>query len=168
MDHDASFGAWLTRRRQSLHLQRTELAARIGCAVVTLRKIEADERRPSRQVAELLAEHLAIPPHERDVFVRVARSELRVELLDTARPVAAPLAVLPRPATALIGRAQEIVSLCELLAQPDVRLLTLVGPPGVGKSRLALDVANKLVGRFADGVFLVELAPSPIPALCYP
>lgn len=61
MEHDASFGRWLTRRRQTLRLQRTELASRIGCAVVTLHKIELDERRPSRQLAERLAMQLALP-----------------------------------------------------------------------------------------------------------
>ncbi len=65
MEYDASFGQWLTLRRQTLHLQRSELAARIGCAVVTLRKIEADERTPSRQIVDRLAEQLAIPPQER-------------------------------------------------------------------------------------------------------
>src|SRR6266498_3736653 len=73
MEDDASFGHWLTRRRQAMHVQRTELAARIGCAVVTLQKIETDERRPSRQIAERLAEHLSIPLHAREIFVRVAR-----------------------------------------------------------------------------------------------
>jgi predicted ATPase/DNA-binding XRE family transcriptional regulator len=158
VERDASFGAWLTERRQRLHLQRTELAARIGCAVVTLRKIEADERRPSRQVAELLAEHLAIPAHERDLFVRVARGELRVELLDEARPQPAAPSALPRAVTALAGREREVESARELLARPEVRLLTLVGPPGVGESRLALEVAAELGNRFADGVVYVDLA----------
>lgn len=158
MEHEASFGAWLTRRRQSLHLQRTELAARIGCAVVTLRKIEADERRPSRQVAELLAEHLGIPAHERSLFVRVARGELRVELLDTAQPQSPAPSTLPRPVTTLAGREREVESVRELLSRPEVRLLTLLGPPGVGKSRLALEVAAAPGGSFADGVVYADLA----------
>jgi transcriptional regulator with XRE-family HTH domain len=73
MEQDASFGRWLTLRRQAVHVQRTELAARIGCAVVTLQKIEVDERRPSRQIAERLAEQLAIPP---DVFPNLLFSPL--------------------------------------------------------------------------------------------
>src|SRR6185436_11653247 len=62
MDCDASFGRWLLLRRKALRLSCVELARRVGCATVTLRKIEADERRPSRQVAARLAEQLAIAP----------------------------------------------------------------------------------------------------------
>ena len=158
MERDASFGAWLTQQRQRLHIQRTDLAARIGCAVVTLRKIEADERRPSRQVAELLAEHLDIPPHTRDLFVRVARGELRVELLDTTPPQPVAPTTLPRPVNALVGREREVVLVRDMLSRLEVRLITLLGPPGVGKSRLALELASELVGGFADGVVYVNLA----------
>ena len=158
VERDASFGAWLTQQRQRLHIQRTELAARVGCAVVTLRKIEADERRPSRQVAELLAEHLDIPPHTRDLFVRVARGELRVELLDTAPPQPVAPTTFPRPVTALAGRERELLLVREMLSRLEVRLITLLGPPGVGKSRLALEIASELVGSFADGMVYVDLA----------
>jgi transcriptional regulator with XRE-family HTH domain len=144
MEHDASFGRWLTHRRQSLHLQRTELAARIGCAVITLRKIEVDERRPSRQVAELLAAQLAVPAEERETFVRVARGELPVARLAPPGPVTARSPTLRPAATELVGR-------------PEVRLLTLTGAPGVGKSRLARELAARLQHRFADGAALVSL-----------
>jgi predicted ATPase/transcriptional regulator with XRE-family HTH domain len=159
MEHDASFGRWLTLRRQSLRLSRAELAARTGCAVVTLRKIEADERRPSRQIAEHLAEQLSIPPHEREVFIRVARGELQVDRLLPPRPNAAGPSNLPRPTTALAGRVREVEEVCALLARADVRLLTLTGAPGVGKTRLALEAASELHSTLADGVFLVALAP---------
>ena len=166
MEHDASFGHWLTRRRQGLRLQRTELAARVGCAAVTLRKIEADERRPSRQIAERLAEALAIPAHERELFVRVARGELQVERLGAAAAPAQPApGALPRPATPLAGREREVAEARALLMRPEVRLLTLTGAPGVGKSRLALEVAAAAQGAFADGAALVELGPLGDPAL---
>jgi non-specific serine/threonine protein kinase len=60
--------------------------------------------------------------------------------------------------TALTGREGEVASAHELLSRPGVRLLTLVGPPGVGKSRLALEVAAELAESFADGVAYVDLA----------
>ncbi|HEU5099094.1 MAG TPA: tetratricopeptide repeat protein [Roseiflexaceae bacterium] len=163
MEHDASFGRWLTRRRQSLRLQRGELAARIGCAVVTLRKIEADERRPSRQIAERLAEQLSIPLHERERFIRVARGELPVDLLSF--PTSATPTNIPRPATTLVGRVREVAEIRALLYRADVRLLTLTGSPGVGKTRLALHVASELSNAFANGVFFVALAPLSDPGL---
>jgi predicted ATPase len=157
MEHDASFGRWLTHRRQSLHLQRTELAARIGCAVITLRKIEVDERRPSRQVAELLAAQLAVPAEERETFVRVARGELPVARLAPPGPVTARSPTLRPAATELVGRAQVLDELVAILTRPEVRLLTLTGAPGVGKSRLARELAARLQHRFADGAALVSL-----------
>ena len=51
-----SFGVWVRRRRKALDLTQDALARRVGCALSMIRKIEADERRPSRQIAELLAE----------------------------------------------------------------------------------------------------------------
>ncbi len=95
-----SFGEWLTLRRQNLHLQRTELANRTGCAVVTLRKIEADERRPSREFAERLASELGIPPTQQETFVRVARGELPVSRLEPAQSPNVGPNNLPSPTTA--------------------------------------------------------------------
>jgi DNA-binding NarL/FixJ family response regulator/transcriptional regulator with XRE-family HTH domain len=70
-----SFGAWLRRRRLALDLSRDELARLGGCTVSMLKKIELDERRPSRQLAALLADRLALPPDERTAFVQSARAE---------------------------------------------------------------------------------------------
>ena len=65
---------------------------------------------------------------------------------------------LPRPATPLVGRDGELAELTTLLASPDVRLVTLTGPGGTGKTRLAVALAQGLVDRFPDGVFFVPLA----------
>jgi len=78
---ETSFGRWLKRRRKALDLTQEELAQRVGCAAETLRKIEADVRRPSRQTAERLAEALEIPAADRAVFIRAARAELAVDRL---------------------------------------------------------------------------------------
>jgi len=66
---------------------------------------------------------------------------------------------LPVPATTLVGREREIDELVELLQRDDVRLVTLVGPGGIGKSRLALAVAERLRDRYPDGAVFVPLAP---------
>ena len=142
-------------------------AERVGCSVALLRKIEDGERHPSTQIAELMANCLNIPPEERSTFVRVARGELSVDRLSTvleARrqpqtypPRTANLPVLPTP---LIGRQREVEELSQLLRDPQCRLLTLVGPGGIGKTRLAIETASHMQDAFADGVYFVPLAPA--------
>src|SRR5438105_8280613 len=75
---------------------------------------------------------------------------------------------LPVSLTSLIGREHEVQSIHALLLRPEVRLLTLTGTAGVGKTRLALEVARELVHDFADGVHFVSLAPISDPALVIP
>lgn len=66
---------------------------------------------------------------------------------------------LPVPLTPLIGREREVAEVCSLLQRPEVRLLTLVGTGGVGKTRLGLAAASTLRDAFVDGVYFVPLAP---------
>src|SRR5919202_3881647 len=81
MDERASFGYWLRRRRKALDLTKVELAQRVGCAKVTIQKIELDARRPSREIALQLAQVLAIPPEEQAAFLQCARGERAAEHL---------------------------------------------------------------------------------------
>jgi predicted ATPase/transcriptional regulator with XRE-family HTH domain len=191
MEQTVSFGYWLRQRRRALDLTQEELARRVGCATGTIKKIEADERRPSREIAALLATQLQLAPEERDDFIRCARAELAPDQLPPptrsvpraafvsilATSISAPTTFsplnaldphrsnLPAQPTLLIGRDQEVAAVCARLRGPEVRLLTLTGPGGIGKTRLGFQVAAELIDDFADGVTFVDLAPIRDPGL---
>ena len=167
----ASFGSWVREARGALDLTQEALAERVSCAVQTIRKIEAGERRPSQQMAQRLAEALELPPAEHAPFVKAARAEVAQP---SVAPVAAPPAPPPRfnsalPAmhTRFIGREAELDEVRRLLADPSYRLVTLVGPGGIGKTRLALEAAMAWC-PFIDGVIFVPLAPISTAALLAP
>ncbi|HEX2281055.1 MAG TPA: tetratricopeptide repeat protein, partial [Thermomicrobiales bacterium] len=92
---------------------------------------------------------------------------LQVDFPPLSRPVQRPTN-LPAETTTFIGREEEIQTIRERLLDPTVRLVTLVGPGGVGKTHLALRVARDVLPEFEDGVFFVRLAPIHDPALIIP
>ncbi len=174
-----AFCLWLKQRRKELDLTQGELARLIGYSAKAVEKLEAGERRPSKQIAELLAECLDIPLEEHSQFVEFARVEMVADQL--TQPAQADGCApwrslhrlqhpnnLPAQPNSFIGRSQELAATLSLLRRPGVRLLTLTGPPGIGKTRLALQLATTLIGDFSDGVFLVSLAAIADPALVIP
>ncbi|GAB4433049.1 MAG: hypothetical protein OHK0015_21370 [Chloroflexi bacterium OHK40] len=106
MNQELPFGRLVRERRRALDLTQDELANRVGCAAITLRKIEAGVGRPSQQIAERLAVALAIPPDERGSFVRRARG-VRVDPAadDAPQPPPLPTPVLEVGAEDRSGRA---------------------------------------------------------------
>jgi transcriptional regulator with XRE-family HTH domain len=172
-----SFGLWIKRRRKALDLTQDALAALVGCSKDLIVKIEGDARRPSREIAALLATQLQLAPAERADFIRCARAELAPDRLPPPLrsvpraafpprpPAAQPRSNLPAAISSFLGREQELVDLLALLARADVRLVTMTGPGGTGKTRLGLQVAVELRDRFPDGVFFVDLAPISDPEL---
>jgi len=88
----SSFGPWLRQSRRALDLTQDEFARRVGCAKGTIRKIEAGELRPSKQLAEALARHLGVADDRHEAFVRFARGGA----LPEPAVFAPPLGVVPR------------------------------------------------------------------------
>jgi predicted ATPase/DNA-binding XRE family transcriptional regulator len=162
---EISFGEWLKRRRNGLGLTQEQLALQINCSTSALRKFEAEERRPSAQIVEQLAKMFGIPTDERTSFLRFARGDWEAAPVgvnkDTPWRVSTefPRSNLPASLTSLIGREHELARLAEYLSTPSIRLITLIGPPGIGKTRLSVEVARKALSDFPDGVFFVPLAP---------
>jgi predicted ATPase/transcriptional regulator with XRE-family HTH domain len=167
---EVSFGQWLKRQRNGRGLTQEQLAHQIGCAAITLRKIEAEERRPSVQIIERLAEIFNIPPNEQKRFLRYARGELKYAMQDRIeetpwQATASTRTNLPAGVTALIGRESELIEIRAYLMRAEVRLVTLIGPPGIGKTRLGIEAAGQSLSDFPDGVFFVALAPLDDPSL---
>jgi predicted ATPase/DNA-binding XRE family transcriptional regulator len=154
MSTQFTFEDWLRQRRKALDLTQEDLAQRVNCALVTIQKIESGQRRPSRQLAALLAQHLQIPASEVEAFITLARAGGPAGLI-TGAPINTQL---PSPLTSFVGRQQEIESISHTLLQPHIHLLTLTGPPGVGKTRLAIQAADRLRQEFEYGVSFIALA----------
>lgn len=165
-----SFGRRLRRLRAHYDLTQEALAELAACSVQAVRFFETGKRRPSVEMAERLAEVLKVPEDQRADFVRQARAPLpgsgdTTEAPESppapapAQPAPPPLntARLPQPATPLVGRHPETSVLRHLLLNEGARLVTLVGPGGVGKTRLALHMAHELAPCFDHGAVFVPL-----------
>lgn len=171
MQGAASFGRWVKQCRMTLDLTQEMLAKRVGCAAQTIRKIESGECRPSTAMAERLAAVLELPPDERLSFLKAARTT-GIRIIPDAsglspQPPVVSASSLPSFHTHFVGRTAEQAEIQRLLANPDRHLITLVGPGGIGKTRLAVE-AGKMCPEFADRVVFVALAPISTATLLVP
>ncbi|MBK8138952.1 MAG: XRE family transcriptional regulator [Chloroflexi bacterium] len=165
MTQEIVFGQWLKSRRRLYDLTQQGLADRVSCSVEMIYRIEAGQRRPSVQVARLLGAALGVPDAELDAFVGFARGAAPIRTSGTStgltpwRAAFIPHSTLPAQLTALIGRSKELADAAAHLRQDEVRLLTLVGPPGIGKTRLAVELGGAVLLDYPGGVHFVDLAP---------
>ncbi len=111
-----------------------------------------------RRCVEALREEIGVEPSDetRELYQRMVAGELSYQRSEGARP-RAPRINLPAQPTRFVGREQELAELTSLLSES--RLLTLAGPGGIGKTRLAVQLAAELADRFDDGVHFISLAP---------
>ncbi len=164
-----SFGRWLRLKRKALDLTRERLADQVGCSAATIRKLEAEERRPSAQMAGRMAQIFKIPPNEQASFLRFARGDWKSappgNVNELPWRVTAARTNLPASLTSFIGREQQLKDIHAYLLDNEIRLVSLIGPPGIGKTRLSLETASTLLANFPDGVFFVALAQLEDPSL---
>lgn len=177
----ATFGEWLRLRRKALDMTQAELSKHVGCSVGALRKIEAGDRRPSKQLAGLLAGALEISSSDQQNFIRVARGDINLDRL--SQPAAdnsvnlpeisrirqthagvfpkalskPPTSRIPLQVTPMIGRENEYAALEKLFIDQQCHLLTLTGIGGIGKTRLAIEFALTKSSVFPGGVFYFPL-----------
>jgi predicted ATPase len=151
MDDRQSFGSLLRRHRLWTGLTHERLAELSTVSVRAISDLERGvSRRPHPETVALLADALRLDPHQRAAFLTASRPRVASS---------AGGGNLPVHLADFVGREREVRSLRGLLSRRDVRLVTLTGPGGSGKTRLSMQVASEMSDVFEDGVLFVPLAP---------
>ena len=145
------------QRRRMLDLTQQALADQIGCAHITLRRIESGTLKPSKELALILLEKLGVPQADREAWLRFARGLSGFPETSVNSEIRKPVTNLPTLLTSFIGRKKELQEVVNLIAKH--HLVTLTGSGGVGKTRLSLQVAQQVLDHYPDGVWLVDFAP---------
>src|SRR5512145_987116 len=156
-----SFGAQLKALREAAGFTQEPLATIAGLSVHAVSALERGERRrPHVETVRELSAALALTGPTRDAFVGSARAPAQATAVDELTGVS-----LPVPLTAIVGRETDLERLRQWLADPAGRLITLVGPGGVGKTRLALEFARAIMEEGSMRVRFVSLAAIRDPSL---
>ena len=150
-----SFGAQLKALREAAGFTQEELATIAGLSVHAVSALERGERRrPHPETVRALSAALDLTGASRDALVVSARAPVHHAAVDELSGLPLPLAL-----TALLGRDSDVETLRHWLAEPAARLITLIGPGGVGKTRLALEFARAVAEEGSARVVFVSLAP---------
>jgi predicted ATPase/transcriptional regulator with XRE-family HTH domain len=160
----SAFGTLLRQFRERAGLSQELLAERAGLSLRGISDLERGARTtPRLETVRMLADGLAL-----DDAGRAALIATRNGTHGTASPASRQMSPLPLPSTRLFGRAVEIATIGDMLADPHQRLVTLVGPGGVGKTRLAVEAGYRLADAFPDGGVFAGLASLKTPELVLP
>src|SRR3954468_24576201 len=153
------FGALLRHFRLESGLSQEALAERAGLSMAAVSALERGTRSaPYQATVRALAAALELARPERAALEAAVTRSRAPRPVAIVAPAPAP-APLPYPPTPLVDRVEELATAQALLRSDAVRLLTLTGPAGVGKTRLALQVAASMRASFPDGMWFVDLAP---------
>jgi predicted ATPase/DNA-binding XRE family transcriptional regulator len=155
-----SFGALLKALRETAGFTQEELATIAGLSVHAVSALERGERRrPHVETVRALSAALDLTGPTRDALLGSARAPAHATAVDELSGVS-----LPLPLTALLGRDADMQTLRRWLADPAARLITLIGPGGVGKTRLALEITRGIADEDVTRVVFVPLAAIRDPA----
>ena len=153
--NDLPFGVLLRQARESAGLTLEELATRAGLTPNAIGALERGERRyPYPATVRALSAALELSPDEQKVLMASVPKRGDRSSRAVVHPSTLPALLVP-----LLGRETELAAVAALLAREDVRLVTLTGPGGVGKTHLAMQIASNLADSYSDYPMIVSLAP---------
>lgn len=163
-----SFARLLKRHRESAHITQEELAQRSGLSARGISDLERGRRiTPRLFTVRLLANALHLAEDDREALHAAALHGAQDATRSaTSEPPTSPGPLspgtwpnnLPTPMSRMLGREYELDAVCALLRRDDVRLVTLTGTGGIGKTRLGLQVAAEVLRDFPDGVWYIRLS----------
>lgn len=177
MNTFTSIGQWIRQQRKLLDLTQAQLAEQVGCALVTIKKIEQETRRPSPEMAELLAKQLGVPQAERTQFLRLARgNSFDAEPLANPMPLPSFLSSIHGTDSRLANASPTFVAreperrwlheqLDQTIATRQPQILFIAGEAGRGKSALLTAFAGEATARHdrllvADGLCSAHIGQS--------